>query len=486
MNNYDLGQIFTRRIIADYMVSLFTLPSKSLVLDPCFGDGVFLNSLSSNTDHLQVGYEIDPYLFKSFNNINKKAVLYNSDFLLSDCDTKFDGIIMNPPYIRHEKIDDLAEYGVSKAKLFEQSIFSVLPKSANLYMYFIIKAIHMLNNNGELIVIFPESWLNSRSGATFKNLLTINCSVQKRVHVSGRAFERDALADVVILKLKKNSAFTDCEPMFVSVDHDTIRKRTVKQFGLNTKNRVPFHECATIKRGLTTGYNEAFINPIIGKLNDDYFENIISSPKSVVGYSTRGANIDRLLSVKEGMEIVPPLRDYLSTLEASIVKSQKPKTIADRIKTGGNWYSIKAFDCKGILFGYIIRSDMRFILNDTEAIARDNFYVIKPKIDKFILLAILNSFYVYIQLESIGRKYGGGMLKLQKYDVESIMFPNLSEFSKNDIDMLSKLGQRLAETGNQKIIEEISLLLSNYESSDIETVKTQLDYMRSVRLEVQK
>jgi len=395
----------------------------------------------------------------------------------------FDGIIMNPPYIRHEKIDELAEYGVTKAKLSAKSIFSMLPKSANLYMYFIVKAINLLNKNGELIVIFPDSWLNSRSGAAFRKVLLKNCAVEKRVHVTGRAFEKDALVDVVILKLKKNSTPTDCEPLFVRVEDDLITKRTIKQFGQNIKSKIPFHDCATIKRGITTGYNEAFINPTISELNDDYFEDIISSPKAVVGYSTKGASVDKLLYVKEDMEIAQPLREYLNNMEVNIVESQKPKTLASKIKTGCNWYSIKAFDCTGILFGYIVRGDMRFILNDTGVVARDNFYVIKPKIDKYILLAILNNFYVYMQLESIGRKYGGGMLKLQKYDVESIMFPNITEFSEKDIGKLSKLGKKLAETGNRGIIEEISLLLSNYESTDLETIKNQLDYMRSARLE---
>jgi len=483
MNSEELGQVFTRRIIADYMVSFFTLPSKSLVLDPCFGDGVFLNSLSSNTDYLQIGYEIDPKLFASYKRQSKKNTLHNSDFLLSNINEKFDGIIMNPPYIRHEKIDDLAQYGLTKAKLFEQDIFSALPKSANLYMFFVVKAIDLLKPNGELIVIFPDSWLNSRSGGMFRNSLSKNCSVEKRIHVSGQAFEKKALVDVVILKLRKNSSLADCEPVYVSIDDNVISNRVVEHFNNMVRSTVPFHSYATIKRGLTTGFNDVFINPCIDSLSDDYFEEIISSPKSVKGYSTKNASFDKLLTIKAGMKITPPLSEYLRNRENEITKTQKPKTLANKIKKGDRWYLLRVSNYDGILFGYIVRNDMRFILNDSSKIARDNFYVIAPKIDKYVLLAILNSHYVSVQLESVGRKYGGGMLKLQKYDVESIVFPNLSEFSQQDISKLSALGHKLVKTGNQKIIDEITMLLSSYESADFTTVKSQLDYMRSIRLE---
>jgi len=483
MRNEDLGQVFTRRVIADYMVSFFSLPSKSIVLDPCFGDGVFLSSLSTKTDYIQVGYEIDIDLFNSYGNKTSNAILYNSDFLLHDAGMNFDGIIMNPPYIRHEKIDNLERYGVTKDNLSKQPVFASLPKSANLYMYFVVKAINLLKPNGELVVIFPDSWLNSRSGAAFREVLSDSCSIEKRVHVTGKAFEKDALVDVVILKLRKNSTLLDCEPLYVSIEGDTINDRKIERFSATVDDKVSFPKYASIKRGLTTGFNEAFINPVINGLSDDYFEDIISSPKAVSGYSTMNAVFDKLLIIDRENDLSEPISIYLKKLEARIIKSKKPKTLAEKIQNGGKWYSLRVLDCKGILFGYIIRNDMRFILNGTGKIARDNFYVITPKINEYILLALLNNHYVSIQLEATGRKYGGGMLKLQKYDVESIMLPNLSDFSVKDIKAITILGQKLAETSNREIIDEITMLLSKYESADYETAKSQLDYMRSVRLE---
>ena len=136
----DLGQIFTGDITADFMVSLFTLKNDAKVLDPCFGDGAFLRALEKRQQYRIYGYEIDQKLYedthKNFNN----CVLRNKDFLKVSSKVKYDGIIMNPPYIRHEKIDDLSCFGINKEELMQDPLFHALPSTANLYMYFIIKA----------------------------------------------------------------------------------------------------------------------------------------------------------------------------------------------------------------------------------------------------------------------------------------------------------------------------------------------------------
>ena len=483
MSSIDLGQVFTRRILADYMVSLFTLEPKSLVLDPCFGGGVFLDSISSNTDYSAHGFEIDNELYESYRDKHIKGTsVRNGDFLLSSINIRYDGVIMNPPYIRHEKIDEMASYGITKKKLVEKSVFSKMPRTANLYMYFVVKAIDILKPNGELIVIFPDSWLNSIGGAKFRNFISSHCSVDLRIHVSGRAFEKDAIVNVVVLKLKKNASISDCKPLYVNIDENSIIQRNIESFNQDTANKVPFAEYAFIRRGLSTGGNEIFINPQLST-EKKHLADIISSPKSVPGYSTKKATTDKLLVIKKDSNISEELNLYLKKWESTIRKTGKPKTIAAKIASGEKWYSINSFDCKGVIFGYMIRNDMRFILNESGVAVRDNFYVISPNIDINTMMALLNNYYVYAQLEINGRKYGGGMLKLQKYDVESLLLTDLRVISNADKNRLSELGRRLAETSNSAIIDEISELLAVYESSDMTTIKAQYEYIRQKRLE---
>lgn len=56
---------------------------------------------------------------------------------------------MNPPYIRQEKIDDLEKLGITKNKLRKNKIYEQLPSTANMYMYFIFKALDLLKVDGE-------------------------------------------------------------------------------------------------------------------------------------------------------------------------------------------------------------------------------------------------------------------------------------------------------------------------------------------------
>jgi len=244
MKNVNLGQIFTRRLVADYMVSLFTLDSDSLVLDPCFGEGVFIDSIRQNTDFSINGYEIDKSLFLEYKEIGERIGLYNSDYLLNKSSIKYDGIIMNPPYIRHEKIDDLEHLGITKRFLQKEDIFRNLPKTANLYMYFIVKAISQLKDNGELIVIFPANWLTTKSGVKFKNFLEEECSIIKRIHVGGRAFEKDALVDVVVLKLIKGAGQPACEPEFINVVDNALVKGELSPYSATTGFNASFSSYA--------------------------------------------------------------------------------------------------------------------------------------------------------------------------------------------------------------------------------------------------
>lgn len=151
----NLGQVYTKRIIADYMVNLFTIADGARVLDPCFGGGVFVESLLANTNHNVLGVEIDKDSFDKFTNPDSaRCQLFNCDFF--DIEEEFDGIIMNPPYVRQEEIDAMAELGVTKQKLQSACGLMTISTKANLYMYFILRAILLLKDEGELIAIVPK------------------------------------------------------------------------------------------------------------------------------------------------------------------------------------------------------------------------------------------------------------------------------------------------------------------------------------------
>src|SRR5690606_31607959 len=103
------------------------------------------------------------------------------------------------------KINDLESIGITKKILSEEDIFLSLPSSANLYMYFIIKALYLLKNEGDLVVVFFSSWLLSNNGRSFVKTIYSMCSLIKKIHINGELFEKHAMVDVIVLHLRKSN-----------------------------------------------------------------------------------------------------------------------------------------------------------------------------------------------------------------------------------------------------------------------------------------
>lgn len=456
----DLGQVFTKKIVADYMVDQFTLPSDSVVLDPCFGEGVFLNSLLERTPYQVHGVELDNNLFARGVQKYPEIQLVNCDFLSYEADGTFDGVIMNPPYLRQEKIDELKDFGVTKDILLQNRIFKDLSRKANLYMYFILKALDLLRPNGELIAIFPGSWMNSKVGVNFQKEIDKVANTLSLIKVTGDPFETKALVDVVIIKLVKSSKFEDCNPKAINVNVDEISEDNLGEVNVKELFSVPFHRYADVKRGITTGFNKFFINPQV-KNSEEYLRDIISSPKQIKGYSTNGTVVDKLLLLDSNIEKSEELLEYINEYELIVKETQKPSTIYNKLDSE-NWYELKEVGSSGIWFNYFVRNDMKFIYNESCALARDNFYVITPKIDVYVLFALLNNYYTYYQLEANGKKYGSGLLKLQTYDIKGLTFIDIDDMNESDLNELKVVSNNLINTGDISNIDAITNIISRY------------------------
>lgn len=479
----DLGQVFTKSNVAHYMVSLFDLPKQAAIMDPCFGAGSFLDALLDFNYNNVTACELDTFLYEENKTRYCRYKLYNGDFLKYRSSSEFDGIIMNPPYIRQEKIDELNEYGITKEALRTDSVFNGLPRMANLYMYFIIKAIDLLKNDGQLVVIFPSSWMNARIGVEFQKVLLSKCGIEKKIHIYGEIFEREPLVEVIILKLIKGRLCIGTNEEYLESTDGQLKRVLLKEYKTFEDFVYPFSELATIKRGLTTGCNEMYINPKVSYKDNRYIKPIISSPKSINGYTTFNARLDNLFYPIEDT-IPTEILTYIEHWKNRIIQEKKPKSLYSKINNSEKWYELRANCGEGILFSYFVRNDMKFVMNETGVLARDNFYVIKPKIDQWVLFALLNNYYTYYQLEMNGKKYGAGLLKLQRYDVEGLFFPDYQAIQESDKVKMAKLSHRLIENSDASVIGEITKVISKYSSLKFEDISERYVAVKSARLEV--
>ena len=237
---------------------------------------------------------------------------------------------------------------------------------------------------------------------------------------------------------------------------DSSNKQAKKQDGL-----VKLHTIANVRRGVTTGANKFFVNPPL--FTQDHLVDILSSPKDFNGYTTKKCKQDKLLVIASETEANEDELTYLENCAMVILKEGKPQTLKTLIENGQNWYSITMPPSAQIIFSYIVRSNIKFVLNEGRRNVRDNFYMISAKTeDPLLLMALLNNYHVFLQLERCGKTYGKGLLKLQKYDIDAIDIPHPKRIAPEDKQELIRLAEKLVATAEEQIITDISNVLNKY------------------------
>jgi methylase of polypeptide subunit release factors len=103
---------------------------------------------------------------------------------------------MNPPYIRHREIEG---YDKERARISLDSK-CIIPKSANLYIYFSVKALTLLSKGGRAALLIPGEWMSANFAASFKEFLVRSALLKEIVLFSNcsNVFD-DALTTASIL-----------------------------------------------------------------------------------------------------------------------------------------------------------------------------------------------------------------------------------------------------------------------------------------------
>ena len=147
--------------IVNYMLQLLNLDGSEKILEPCAGDGVFIDSIlrKYNNIHLDA-FELNKSAFSKlslkysdFKNISVK----NTD-TLTDIDLEFfcsmgngyDAVIANPPYGAWREKDERKDLKKRFNGFYSKESYSL----------FLYKSIESLSENGKLVFIIPDTYLN--------------------------------------------------------------------------------------------------------------------------------------------------------------------------------------------------------------------------------------------------------------------------------------------------------------------------------------
>ncbi|WP_299461912.1 N-6 DNA methylase [uncultured Microscilla sp.] len=190
------GQYFTPEAVVDFMISLTDAPSDAQVLEPSCGAGIFLERLQKKGFYNLTAYEIDPSLAHGF-----EGVQYQS-FVTANITQKFDLVIGNPPYIRWKNLEPALKEELAAHPLW-QTYFNRL---CDYLFIFILKSIEVLNDQGQLIFICPEYWLNTTHSLSLRNYMVQNGCFEQIYHFNETPIFDNASVSVIVFKYIKTQS----------------------------------------------------------------------------------------------------------------------------------------------------------------------------------------------------------------------------------------------------------------------------------------
>ena len=243
LRQVELGQYMTPAPVAEFMSSLFcTSDNKNIrLLDAGAGFGALTSAFFSTfskknvydsveVSAWEVDYQVQDDLQRTLNllqiNLKKEQQidllinLYCSDFI-SDAVfiirenkyKKFTHAILNPPY---KKIKCNSQHSI----LLKEVGIEV----TNYYSAFLALAIHLMEDNGQIVAIVPRSFCNGLYHKAFRKLLLKNCAI-KQIHLFESrkdVFKNDhVLQENIVIYLEKNAIQKD---VIVSTSYDSTLK----------------------------------------------------------------------------------------------------------------------------------------------------------------------------------------------------------------------------------------------------------------------
>lgn len=206
--------------IVQSMISMLDLREGMRILDPCGGDGVFVDAVLRMGGNQQVDvYEVDPCAYATliarFGHSNK-IVIKHADALtceelslFADLGGVYDRIIANPPYGAWQEYQH-------RARLKELYPGFYVKET---YALFLVRALQLLKEGGQLVFIVPETFLSLHRHKKLREQLLTE-------------------SEIVEVKVFPSSFFPDVAFGYARLSIITLRKCTSRQRSLANSIRV--------------------------------------------------------------------------------------------------------------------------------------------------------------------------------------------------------------------------------------------------------
>lgn len=249
LSNFVKCDIFTPDNISKLMAS--KLKTSGNLLEPAVGNGKLLKYLCLKSYNEIDVYELKPeYIDEIENrtNLNKHTM----DFIKATIKTTYDNVIMNPPYI---KTQDLS---ISYRKYLKDNFPILSNGTIDIYYAFIIKCLSLLNSDGIMVAITPNSYLYNKSSLPLRKYLFDNQLIKEIIDFKDKKVFSNASVYCCITIFSKCS-----KTLLIYNDKEYVYTDLIKNYSLfnvSDSSCKTLNEICKIRNGIATLRDKIYIH----------------------------------------------------------------------------------------------------------------------------------------------------------------------------------------------------------------------------------
>lgn len=396
----------------------------------------------------------------------------------------FDIVIGNPPYLRHEEIEEELKFGLKNLKNYYETYDS----TANLLVYFFERGIRLLKEKGMFSYISSNKFTRAAYGKNLRRYL-MKYSIEKYVDYTGERVFKGVTVDASVIVIKKvpptpNNKILVNEKLEVNQNYLNEEGWTLQRPEIyNIKEKIeevgiPLQKWdVNIYRGVLTGFNKAFI--INGGRKEEILESCRSSEErkmteKIIKPILRGRDIKRysydwkdlwLILIEAGWtesnrgdkeaeeffrEYYPAIYDHLLSFAE---KKGRGKGLFERDDQGDYWWELRPcdyyleFEKEKLVFNKTTQH-YNYVFDSTKKYVNQSAYIMTGDNLKY-LLGILNSSlgkWIYKEFYS-----GGGIEgEITIFTLERLPIPPITKENKYIAEEIDKLVYQILILNNQR------------------------------------
>ncbi len=484
------------------------------VLEPSFGDGVFLDAIlagaKAELDPPQlIGCELDGEAFSEVQRrLDTELFGAAGDFLASSLN-KVDAVIGNPPFVRIRNLNpDLRKAALACA---ERHLGKPMDPSGSTWMPFVLHATSCLNLGGRLAFVLPQELTHVRYARPLWNFLGANFGSLKVVRTHDRLFP-DLLQDVLIL-LASDRGLACAEIRYETYQNIESREtvnpaKTIKLSDLTSGRRafhynllpsalsekklqsiidscVPLDEFMRIRIGYVSG-DKKFFHP-----DETARKEFRLPPRSLMA----SANTTRSLSgvgirtsqIRENSRefLWLPNPKKLSKGELQYIEYGEDAGVSRGYKCSSRtpWFVVPGVEIPDVIVS--VFSEKLLMLQNDAAMVASNSLICGTLHDGKQLSRLLAGWYTSITqlfIETEVHSLGGGVLVAVPRELAKVRVPNVGVPRKSVIEALGRALKvndysRAIEIGDQHLLNS-----TDFTKADLERVRLGVQSLRNWRL----